>query len=299
MSAPRRPLDGLALAAMIVITMSWGLQQVAVKVAAPTVPLSVQATIRSAAAMLLVVAWSRWRGVSLLERREIGPGILAGLLFGGEFAMIYLGLGRTTAARMVVLLYVAPALTALGVAAFVPGERLAPRQWLGIAVAFTGTAFAFADGFAAPGRPTLAGDAMALAAAVLWSATTVLIRATVLARAQAARVLNYQLAVSALMLGAVSLALGESWTLAPAPVAWVSLAYQIVLVAFASYLGWFWLLTRYLAAPLAVFTFATPLFGVAFAHLLLGETIGARFALAAALVAAGIALVNAGAPARR
>ena len=284
---------------MLVLTMAWGLQQVAVKIAAPTVPLAAQAAIRSAAAMVLIIAWSRWRGVALFERGEAGPGLVAGMLFGGEFALLYLGLGQTTAARMVVLMYVAPALTALGAALFLPGEHLSARQWSGIAVAFAGTVFAFAEGLDAPGRPTLAGDAMALAAALLWAATTVLIRATPLSRAQPARVLNYQLAVSAVMLGALSYALGESWAIAPSPVAWASLAYQIVCVAFASYLAWFWLLTRYLASRLAVFTFATPLFGVAFAHGVLDESIGGRFAAAAVLVAAGIALVNAGAPAKR
>ncbi len=138
---------------------------------------------------------------------------------------------------------------------------------------------------------------MAVVAAVLWAATTVLIRASPLARASATKVLAYQLAVSAEVLAAVSVALAESWSIVPAPVAWASLAFQSVVVAFASYLAWFWLLTRYLASRLSVFSFATPLFGVAFAHLALGESISARFALAALLVAAGIALVNAGATA--
>ena len=299
-AATRLPLDARAAATMILLTAVWGMQQVAIKLAAPSVPLVMQASIRSAVATALVVAWARSRGIALVARDgTLAPGLAAGLLFGAEFAFIYAGLGHTTAARMVVLLYLAPCFTALGLAWLVPGEHLAARQWVGIGIAFAGTAFAFADGFSAPGRPTLAGDAMAIVAAVLWAATTVLIRASPLARASATKVLAYQLAVSAAMLAAVSLLLGESWAIAPAPVAWASLAFQAVVVAFASYLAWFWLLTRYLASRLSVFSFATPLFGVAFAHLVLGETISARFAIAALLVAAGIALVNAGAPAPR
>ena len=299
-AATRLPLDTRAAATMMLLTAIWGMQQVAIKLAAPSVPLVMQASIRSAVATVLVVAWARSRGIALVARDgTLAPGLAAGLLFGAEFAFIYAGLGHTTAARMVVLLYLAPCFTALGLAWLVPGEHLAARQWIGIGVAFAGTAFAFADGFAAPGRPMLAGDAMAIVAAVLWAATTVLIRASPLARASATKVLAYQLAASAAMLAAVSALLGESWAIAPAPVAWASLAFQAVVVAFASYLAWFWLLTRYLASRLSVFSFATPLFGVAFAHLVLGETISARFAVAALLVAAGIALVNAGAPAPR
>ena len=77
----------------------------------------------------------------------------------------------------------------------------------------------------------------------------------------------------------------------------MSLAYQAVIVAFVSYLMWFWLLTRYIASRLSVFSFLTPLFGVTFGVLLLGDSFSLRFLMAAALVLIGIALVNA--PARR
>jgi drug/metabolite transporter (DMT)-like permease len=159
-------------------------------------------------------------------------------------------------------------------------------------MAFAGIALAFGDGFAAPGRSTLAGDALGILAAVGWAATTVLIRATRLARVSATKVLLYQLAVSAALLPLVAIALGEPGVKALTPVALASLAYQSVVVAFASYLTWFWLLTRYLASRLAVFSFAAPLFGVAFGHLVLGVPISSTFLGAALLVGAGIALVN-------
>jgi drug/metabolite transporter (DMT)-like permease len=68
--------------------------------------------------------------------------------------------------------------------------------------------------------------------------------------------------------------------------------FQSVVVAFASYLAWFWLLTRYLAGRLAVFSFLAPLFGVFFGVVLLDEPLSLRFVLAAVAVGAGIALVN-------
>jgi drug/metabolite transporter (DMT)-like permease len=77
----------------------------------------------------------------------------------------------------------------------------------------------------------------------------------------------------------------------------MSLTYQAVAVAFVSYLTWFWLLTRYMASRLSVFSFLTPLFGVGFGVILLGESFSARFVFASLLVLAGIVLVNA--PARR
>ncbi len=136
--------------------------------------------------------------------------MLAGLLFGSEFALIYAGLNYTTASRMVVFIYLAPPLTALGLAIFVPGERLGRAQWFGVAIAFAGIAFAFREGFDAGERSTLVGDAFGILAAAGWAATTVLIRATRLARVSATKTLFYQLAVSAAMLPIVSLAMGEA-----------------------------------------------------------------------------------------
>ena len=108
----------------------------------------------------------------------------------------------------------------------------------------------------------------------------------------ATKTLFYQLAVSAAMLPVVSLALGEPGVVAWTPIAIASLAYQSIIVAFASYLMWFWLLTRYLASRLSVFSFAAPLFGVAFGHFVLDEPITFAFLASAAMVGAGIALVN-------
>ena len=65
-----------------------------------------------------------------------------------------------------------------------------------------------------------------------------------------------------------------------------------MIVAFASYLAWFWLLTRYLAARLSVLSFLTPMFGVLFGVLFLSEPLTGGFAAAALLVGAGIVLVN-------
>jgi len=293
MTEVRRSLDPLAVGAMLVLTALWGFQQVAIKLAAPDVSLVMQGALRSAVATVLVLVWAKVRGIPLWAHDgSLIPGVLAGLAFAAEFALIYAGLAYTTAARMIVFIYLAPCLTALGLTWFVPGEHLRPWQWIGVLLAFAGLAIAFADGFSAPDRSTLVGDAMGVLAAALWAATTVLIRATGLTRISATKVLFYQLSVSAALLPLVSIALGERGVIAWTPVAVASLAYQSVIVAFASYLTWFWLLTRYLAGRLAVFSFAAPLFGVAFGALILGDPLSPAFVGAAVLVGAGIALVN-------
>lgn len=292
MSADRKPLDGLAVGLMVLLCFTWGLNQVATKLAAEGVSLVTQAAIRSGVATVLLFGWTRLRGTPLFDRDgTLLPGILAGLLFAGEFVFIFLGLGLTDAARMVVFIYLAPCFTAIGLAWFVPGERMNARQWAGVLLAFGGLALAFADGFGSA-RATLTGDLFGLIAGLLWGATTVLIRATRLTRVSASKTLFYQLAVSALVLAVLAVARGEPGVTRLNPVVLGSLVYQGVIVAFASYLAWFWLLTRYYAARLAVFSFLTPLFGVAAGMIVLHEPVSAVFLGAALLVGAGIFLVN-------
>ena len=242
------------------------------------------------------------------EGRTVYNNIEKAILFmlptnGGQaltiLAAIFLGLTLTSASRMAVFLYTAPCFTALGLHWFVDGERMRRIQWLGIFVAFAGMTLAFADGFlhgATASGSTLgavAGDALGVLAGIAWAATTVVVRATRLAQSSASKTLFYQLAVSAVVLLALALGLGEARVDTVTPLAVASLAYQAIVVAFVSYLVWFWLLTRYVASRLSVFSFLTPLFGVTFGVLLLGESFSLRFLLAAALVLTGIALVNA------
>ena len=277
---------------MVLLAVLWGFQQAAIKLVAPEVSLIMQAAIRSGIATALVLAWMSYRNIPLLVRDGLlWPGIGAGLLFGAEFALIYGGLAHTNVSRMTVFIYLAPPLTALGLHFFVRGERLAPLQWAGVCIAFAGLALAFSEGFATE-RSTWVGDLCGVIAALFWAATTVLIRKTRLASAPPSKTLFYQLAVSAVFLLASSLLLGEKGVTSFSFAVFASLAYQSVIVAFASYLAWFWLLTRYLAQRLSVMSFLTPLFGVLSGVVFLGESLTARFVFAALLIGGGLVLVN-------
>jgi drug/metabolite transporter (DMT)-like permease len=296
----RRAPDATAILLMIGLCAVWGFQQVAIKGANVSFPPMLQAGIRSTIATILVWIWTRSRGIVLFRRdNTLASGLLAGVLFGGEFVCIFLGLSLTSATRMVVFLYTAPCFMALGLHLYVPGEKLRRVQWIGIALAFGGIALAFADGFLHPNPDSAstwrgtAGDALGVLGGLFWAATTVVIRASPLARASASKTLLYQLGVSAIVLLALAFALGQTHVNTVTVTAIASLAYQVIVVAFLSYLTWFWLLTRYMASRLSVFSFLTPIFGVAFGVVLLGESLTTRFVIASVLVVIGIGLVNA------
>ncbi len=248
--------------------------------------------LRSLAAGLLLWAWSTARGVKLFERDgSLIAGVAAGLLFALEFATLFVGLNHTTASRAVVFLYCAPFFVAVGTHWLVPSERLALRQIAGMILAFVGIVVAFGEGLTGAERTTLLGDAMVLAAGFVWGATTVTVRVW-LSGVSANKTLFYQLAVSGILLTPSSVALGEPGFTHPTMLTWAALTWQIVVVAFATYLAWFWLITRYPAAQLAAFSFLTPLFGLLFGAVVLGEHVTPLLILAMMLVASGIWLVS-------
>jgi drug/metabolite transporter (DMT)-like permease len=154
-------------------------------------------------------------------------------------------------------------------------------------------AYAFQEGFTSVKPRQWIGDGLAVTAAFLWGATTLVVRTTRLATAAPEKTLFYQLASSTVLLYVVSLVAGEHWPAAALPWwAWASFAFQSAVVAFASYLTWFWLLRHYPATRLSAFSFLTPVFGLIFAALALGEAISSRLIVAMVFIAIGIGLVN-------
>lgn len=290
----RKALDGQAMAIMVVLCLIWGLQQVVLKAAAADVTPLMQIALRTGIAAVLVGLLMARRGERIrLSDGTWRPGLLVGFLFALEFLLVGEGLRFTTAAHMVVFLYTAPIFVALALHWKLPAERLATLQWLGVALAFGGIVIAFFG----RGQPNgdlaaiLWGDFLALGAGIAWAATTVAVRLSSLAREPATKTLFYQLAVSFVLLMLATIALGQTG-FKPTPLAWGSLLFQALVVSFASYLAWFWLLRHYLASRLGVFSFLTPLFGVAFGVWLLDEPLEPGFLVGALLVCAGIVLVS-------
>jgi len=295
MSGARSDLDGFAVATMLLLCAIWGAQQVAIKLAAPDVIPIMQVAIRCGMSALLVAGFARAHGEALFVRDGTWrPGLLVGSLFAAEFLFIAEGLRHTTASHMVVFLYTAPVFTALGLHRRLRAERLGARQWLGVAIAFGGIAVAFAGGWLGGrvGLRMLWGDALGVLAGATWAATTVLIRTSALSEAPPARTLLYQLGAAFLLLLPVAIVSGQARQVTLTRVAWASLLFQGIVVSFASYLTWFWLLRRYLASRLSVFSFMAPLFGVSFGVLVLGERVDLSFGAGAALVLAGITVVS-------
>jgi drug/metabolite transporter (DMT)-like permease len=287
-----RPLDAVATALMVVLCVSWGLNQVAIKLALPEIPPLTQGALRSFGALPVVLIIARLRGVPLTARDgTLAAGLLAGALFGLEFICIYAGLVWTTASRGVVFVYVGPFFIALG-ARFFLHERLVPLQWCGLALAFLGIVVAVGVPDPTVDGRVLLGDGLLIAGGMFWAATTLIIKGTSLARVSAEKTTIYQLAMSALLLAVGAAVLGERVTRMPGAVALGSLAYQTIWVLAITFTVWFALVVKYSASRLAALSFLTPLFGVAAGHFILGDPLTPSFVVAVVLVVIGLVLVN-------
>jgi drug/metabolite transporter (DMT)-like permease len=273
--------------------LSWGFNNVAIKLAIHDIPPLIQSSARSVIAAILVAIWAQARGISLLKRDgTLGAGILAGVLFALEFLLIYRGLVWTTATRGVLFIYLAPFFVVIGSRWLIPGDHFHLSQWLGLLLSFVGIVIAFGLPTPAADPRQVLGDLMLVGGAAAWAATTLTIKASALNRISAEKTLLYQLVVSAPLLGLGAILFGERMTATPSAVALGAFAYQTIYVVSITFTIWFVLVVRYSAARLSVFTFLTPLFGVAAGHLVLGEPLTPAFAVAVALVAAGLLLVN-------
>jgi len=291
-SSAGRALTPGAIALMLMLCLSWGFNQIAVKLVLPDVPPMLQALSRSVGALPVLLAIGWFRGVKFFERDgTLWSGVSAGVIFGIEFVLIYRGLQLTSASRAVVFLYTAPFFVALGSYVFL-GERLRAPQWGGLALSFAGVALAIGVPQANVDAKVLLGDLLIVVGGALWAATTLIVKTTALIKAPAEKGLGYQVALSIPILAAAAWMSDETISHVPGPLSLSLLAYQAFWVVGLTFMLWFALVKTYSASKLSAFTFITPLFGVVAAYFIMHDTLTVTFGVAALLVIAGLYLVN-------
>ena len=282
------------IALLLVITMIWGSNMAAVKIASREMAPIFMAGFRSVIASLCLYIWMRASRIKICPSAVVlGHGIVAGFLFGSEFGLIFVGLEYTLASRGYVLLYVAPFFAAIGAHFLLAGDRLNIWKAVGLLSAFCGVVVLFLKDVGSLSFEALPGDILFIIAGASWGATTVYIKKYLVRHTEPVQILFYQLLFSAPFLFITSFILEDaiiwsaSWTLG------ISLFYQCIIVAFLSYLVWFVLVSRYPVSLMHAFSFFTPVFGVLCSGILiLGETISPNLITALALVSIGMILVN-------
>jgi drug/metabolite transporter (DMT)-like permease len=219
-------------------------------------------------------------------------GFIVGLLFGLEFACIYVGLVYTDATRSIIFVNTSPFIVAVGAHFFLKGDRLTTVKTAGLVLAFTGVFIVF-GGRPMRAKPTmLLGDLLLILAAFFWGATTLYIKRFMAGKVQPIHTFLYQLIFSIPVLIVISLILEPKWIIHLDGTVLLSLFYQSIIVGFISLLVWFRLIHNYLVSRLSAFTFFGPIFGVLFGVLLLREELTVSLVVGLPLVCLGIFLVN-------
>lgn len=287
----RNALDPFAVAMMICLTFTWGFSNIATKVANTGFNPIFVGIARSSIAVVLIILWSRWRRIPLFANDgTLWPGLVAGVLFGLQFVLIFVGLEFTSVARSVLLANSMPFFVLIG-GHFVLGEQMDARKFVGLVLAFAGVAVIFGDRLSLPSADAWIGDLMSLAAGALWAATTLVIKKSRLRDASSEKVLVYQLGIS-IFLSILLLPLAGPIVREPSSLAVAAIVFQAVFITTVAFLAWFGMIRQYPAASLSSFIFLTPVFGVLQGNILLGEPLSAYLFLSLGLIAAGLIVVN-------
>jgi len=286
-------LDLKGILTMIIVTLIWAFNYTAVKYSNEGISPVFASALRSMIAAICGVIYCMRRGEKLFHTDiMLFHGFIVGLLFGLEFACIYFGLLYTDAGRSAVFVYLSPFVVTIGAHFFLRGDRLTLLKMLGLVLAFAGIFVVFQGKPKAAKSTMLLGDILQIAAAVFWGATTVYIKKFMAEKIHPINTFLYQLVFSIPILLIVSLILESRWIYRIDLTIVASLFYQSVINAFISLVIWFKLIHEYSVSRLTAFTFFTPIFGVLFGIVLLGEEFTRSLMVGLPLVCLGIFIVN-------
>ena len=291
---PRRDKTvGIAVALVAFgISVLWGANIVALKVALEAFPPFWGAFWRMGIGVVVIGLWAHGEGVRLTpDRNEWGPLTVLAILCFIQISLLNHSVNLTSAAYAVVLINAHPIFTNLLAHYFVPGDRVSGMRLVGLLLAFAGISFIFL------GKPDARlamhpywGNALAIVSAFFVAVRSITTK-RVVQRVDATRAIFWTLVLSEPLFLVMAYAF-EPPTVAA--VTWMPVAailYQGVIVAGFCFILWTRLLRDYPPGIISVFAFPTPLFGVLFSALIFAEHLPRSFVVGAAAVIAGIIIV--------
>jgi drug/metabolite transporter (DMT)-like permease len=280
--------------AMLALVVVWGVNFSIVKIAfREMAPMVFNALRFGIATVLLLALLPRFGGATMISRTQWRGIITIGLIGHTVYQVCFItGLDRTTAGNSSLILAMVPLFVAL-LSAILRVDRVAPRTWTGIGLAFAGLLLLITGrGGLHLRTTTLAGDALTLLCSVCWAVYTVFSR-PFLRKMSALQLTTLTMAAGAPVLILVSLPdlLRQPWASVTWQV-WASLAYSAVLSVGVGYVVWYASVQTVGGPRTAVYSNLIPIVALASSWWLLGETLGPVQAVGAAVVLAGVSLAR-------
>ena len=275
------------VALAVLVAATWGLNFVVVEVGLDDFPPLLLSALRYTLASLPLLVLGGAAAVPWKWVLAVGGAI--GVV---KFSLLFVGMDVGMPAGLASLVLQVQAFFTLGFAAVLLRERLRIAQVAGLALASAGLILV-ASGL--DGAATAAGFALVIAAAAAWGVGNVAIKRA--APADPFRFMSWMCLVPPLPMFALSLAFEGPRSVGDA-LAGIDLGAlgAVAYIAFAATtVGWgLWayLVRAYSAGTVAPFSLLVPVFGLAFAALLLGEPVTVRVVVAAVLVVSGVFLTQ-------
>lgn len=299
-SFPAKPANlALVYAKLVLVALFWGGTFIAGRIIAPVMPLMTAATGRFmvAALILLAVAWKIEGGLPRLDKSQLLTTAALGLC--GIFlynVCFFAALAHMPAGRTALFVALNPIVTAMALGMLFR-ERLRPVKWIGIGIAFLGTAIVITRGDPASALHDISksvgiGEILMFCGISSWAAYTIIGR-FVLKNLTPIAATTY-----ATLWGLAFLLVGAAFEFSS--VAWSSFGWQIwasivYLGAVGTALGFIWYYEGVKAigpSRTSVFTNLVPVFAVLLASILLAEPILISMIAGGALVIIGVTLTN-------
>lgn len=284
---------------LIFVALFWGGTFIAGRVLAQQMPPMTAASGRFGVAVLLLVllAWKFEGGLPRLDRKQLATTAALGLTGIFLYNLCFLAaLSRMPAGRTALFVALNPIVTALA-SALLFRERLGAFKWLGIMLAFCGTAIVITRDdlvglLHGNGGGIGAGEIFMFCGISSWAAYTLIGRVALKGLSPVAAT------TYAAMWGLAFLLVGAAFEFPTVP--WRSFGWQVwaaigYLGVFGTVIGFVWYYEGVKAigpSRTAVFNNLVPVFGIVLAAGLLGEPVLASMLVGGAVTIAGVIMTN-------
>jgi drug/metabolite transporter (DMT)-like permease len=270
----------------------WGGNPIAIKFSLNGIPPFSLAGIRFLVGSLIVLVWVYMERVSLkMKSDEKVSLVLLAFLFTAQISLLNVGIHHTLAGRSTILISTHPFFIGIFAHILLSGDRMKPLKILGMTLSFLGVVFIFAESFVLRDFQYLLGDFLVMGSALLLGLRLVYIK-RLTQGIHPGRLLLWQAALSIPMFFLFSLIFEGSFVYHWSTKIAAGIFYQGVIIAGICFIVTTKLYQRYVASHVGVFHFVTPIIGVIFSNILLGEGISLGLIGSMILVALGIAIVN-------
>jgi drug/metabolite transporter (DMT)-like permease len=174
---------------------------------------------------------------------------------------------------------------------FLPEERITPGRIAGLALGFAGVILLVAPGLASGIGSSVPAELMLVGSSLSYACGNVYARRNVRGLAPMIPAL-FQVGFAAAITLPLALVIDRPWTVHPAPVALLAVAWLGFLGSGLAYLCFFTILRNWGSMRTSMTSYLLPVVGIAAGALALGEAVTANRIGGTALIACGIAIVS-------